>query len=138
MLPSEFLNRFGGAVPKVLTISTADPVIIAADQHRYLLCFWSATSNLGIQPNIPGEVISSSFVFGASSAPLFLSHSVHGALVNMGWRITSILVPNELVYIAATMSNLYDHDIANGGINGDENQKQKRGRRGSVRTGHRP
>lgn len=90
ILPDDFYSTYGTPIPKTYNISGDDVLIIPANTHRYLLAFMASTGNLSITPENDGQLTWDVPNFGAGALPLIFTHALHGALVNLGFRVHHI------------------------------------------------
>lgn len=83
--PYEFMGEWGQCIPRLVPIKGGRTAIIAPDPTRYLLVFWALNGTVDIFPGYETDFAGFGFVFTPTTAPIILSHALHGALVNMGW-----------------------------------------------------
>ncbi len=118
MLPREFLARYGQVKTTFLVSANTDPIRIQEDADRYLLCFWATAGDFGIQPTGQADFVISPqrFVFG--SPPIFLTHALHGALVNTAWFIVPTISGQDITYMEGFMRPVQDQTQPVGTVEG--------------------
>ncbi len=103
MSPSEFLRAHGPAVPRYYTIAAGAELTIPADENRYILTFWTTTGDTLIRPGLGDITTVIGYSFLAGNDPLVLTHSEHGALVNLRWIVRANAGAVELITVEAFM-----------------------------------
>lgn len=101
MLPREWVAAFGRPTFLVADATKPATMIIPADDDRYLLAFWLANAAFQIRPNGVDNLFPGVGMFTNGDPPLIFTHALHGALVNLGFTLTSIAGPALMLVVTA-------------------------------------
>jgi hypothetical protein len=107
MLPSEFLDAFGGIQPLTVQVQTGGIALVPPDDERYLIAFGGRLP-LGaydVYPDLDRGNSFGGFSVNDGDPLLIFTHALHGSLVNIGWRLTfiDILAPVQINYFVGRM-----------------------------------
>lgn len=105
MLPSEFLNRYGQAIPLVLETDGVVPMRVQPNPDRYLLAFWSVSTSTRIFPFSEIPTTGVGFEMLPTAEPTILTHALHGTMVNLGWVLNAGILGATAIVIEAFMKS---------------------------------
>lgn len=95
MLPRQFIDRFGKASARTITVPSGGTITIPPDRDRYLLVFWSTLVDMRVRPTFDGSSPPAGFTWTSTAEPIAFSHALHGAMVNLGWRVQMVLAGGD-------------------------------------------
>lgn len=101
MLPREWLDRFGPAIPRNVFVQAGQDAVIQANPDRYLLGFMLASQSVQILPRITGIAYGAVPNFAAGDPPLMITHALQGALVNLTWVIRGLAANSDVLVVEA-------------------------------------
>jgi hypothetical protein len=104
MLPGEFQSAFGVPVAKRVLIPAFGTHSLGADADRYLFCVWATSGTVRILPGGVGTEDMDYYEFSTTSQPFMITHALHGALVNLPWRIVTDVAQAQVTIITGTMT----------------------------------
>lgn len=88
MTPMEFIGRYGSPIVRTVELTIPLTHLIPKSDYRYLLMVISSGSDLTMSPVQGGDSTFNGFTIGVN-AEKTLTHTLHGAAVNIAWLITA-------------------------------------------------
>lgn len=137
MTPEQFARQYGRPAISVITLNPGAPVLIPEDWHRYLLVFWNVPNNVIIRPQGDGSVVAPGFNMSSGTAPLILSHALHGSLVNLSYSVETAGPATTICVLEGQMTGVPDESTlpasertnANNRSDGEDRHNDRRRRR---------
>lgn len=102
LTPREWYARYGQAVVREVSMTVTFQPAAQPDLDRYLLWFMVNVPGVELRPRV-GSLAASSFTDLAEQGGLYITHALHGSMVNLGWEVRSGAGAPTLLVIEAFM-----------------------------------
>lgn len=106
MGPREFLARWGRPVPVLLIVNAGQTALIPADPDRYLLALWACDTSFVVRVDEDRSGENPGKSFSPSDLPYTLTHTLHGAMVNIPYTVSAGAARLNLTYVVGRMAPL--------------------------------